>query len=52
MMKDPGTWPNHPKSVDIQYNLFAPHAQKALGGADVATELKAYAEEVNKVLKA
>jgi hypothetical protein len=37
--------------VDIQYNLCAPHIQKAMGGADVATEMKAYAAEVNKVLK-
>jgi ABC-type glycerol-3-phosphate transport system substrate-binding protein len=51
MMNDPGVWTNHPKGVDIQYNLFAPHCQKAMGGADVATELKAYAEEVNKILK-
>ena len=50
MMNNPGVWTNHPKGVDIQYNLFAPHAQKALGGSDVATELKAYAEKVNKVL--
>ncbi len=51
MMKEPGMWTNHPKGVDIQYNLFAPHIQKAMGGADVATELKAYAAEVNKVLQ-
>jgi ABC-type glycerol-3-phosphate transport system substrate-binding protein len=51
MLNNPGVWSNHPKSVDIQYNLFAPHIQQAMGGADVATELKAYAEEVNKILK-
>lgn len=51
MMEDPGMWTNHPKGVDIQYNLFAPHIQKAMGGADVATEMKAYAAEVNKILK-
>lgn len=51
MMNDPGMWTNHPKGVDIQYNLCAPHIQKAMGGADVATEMKAYAAEVNKVLK-
>ena len=48
--EDPAMWTNHPKGVDIQYNLFAPHAQKAMGGADVATEMKAYAAEVNKIL--
>ncbi len=47
----PGVWSNHVKSVDIQYNLFAPHIQKAFQGSDVKTELSAYAEEVNKVLQ-
>jgi ABC-type glycerol-3-phosphate transport system substrate-binding protein len=51
MLNNPGVWSNHPKSVDIQYNLFGPHIQQAMGGADVAAELNAYAEEVNKVLK-
>lgn len=51
MMGNPGAWSNHPKSVDIQYNLFAPHAQQALQGADVAASLRAYAAEVNKILK-
>ncbi len=51
MLNNPGVWSNHPKSVDIQYNLFAPHIQQALGGAEVATELGAYVEEVNKILK-
>lgn len=51
MLKKPDAWPNHPKGVDIQYNLAAPHIQNALKGADVAAELKAYTEEVNKVLQ-
>ena len=51
MLKNPAAWPNHPKGIDIQYNLCAPHIQKALQGADVAVELKAYAAEVNKVLQ-
>jgi multiple sugar transport system substrate-binding protein len=46
-----GIWSNHPKSVDIQYNLLAPHGQKMLQGAPVADELAAYAEEVNAALK-
>ena len=32
-----GIWSNHPKSVDIQYNLLAPHGQKMLQGALVPT---------------
>jgi hypothetical protein len=51
MLENPQAWNNHVKGVDFQYNLFGPHAQKALGGADVATELRTYAGEVNKVLK-
>jgi ABC-type glycerol-3-phosphate transport system substrate-binding protein len=50
MLKKPVAWPNHPKGIDIQYNLCAPHIQNALKGADVAGELKAYAAEVDKVL--
>jgi hypothetical protein len=46
-----GVWSNHPRSVDIQYNLLAPHGQKMLQGAPVADELAAYAEEVNAALK-
>jgi multiple sugar transport system substrate-binding protein len=46
-----GIWSNHPKSVDIQYNLLAPHGQKMLQGAPVADELAAYEEEVNAALK-
>ncbi|HYZ25266.1 MAG TPA: sugar ABC transporter permease, partial [Geminicoccaceae bacterium] len=46
-----GVWSNHPKSVDIQYNLLAPHGQKMLQGAPVEDELAAYAEEVNAALK-
>jgi hypothetical protein len=51
MERNPGVWSNHPKSVDIQYNLFAPRIQRAMGGADVASELHAYAKEVNKIVK-
>ena len=51
MAENAAMWTNHPKSVDIQYNYFAPHAQKTLGGSDVATEMKAYAEEINYLLK-
>jgi ABC-type glycerol-3-phosphate transport system substrate-binding protein len=51
MERNPGVWSNHPKSVDIQYNLLAPRIQRAMGGADVASELHAYAKEVNKILK-
>ena len=46
-----GVWSNHPRSVDIQYNLLAPHGQKMLQGAPVEEELAAYAEEVNAALK-
>lgn len=46
-----GIWSNHPKSVDIQYNLLAPHGQKALQGASVEEELTAYAAEVDAALK-
>ncbi len=49
--KNPGAWTNHPKSVDVQYNLLAPHGQKMLQGASVEKELAAYAKEVNDVLK-
>ena len=48
----PRAWANHPKSVDFQYNLLAPHGQKMLQGAPVEAELKAYADEVNETLKA
>lgn len=51
MLNNPGVWSNHPKSVDIQYNLFGPHIQQAMGGADVTSELRAYAGEVNKILQ-
>jgi ABC-type glycerol-3-phosphate transport system substrate-binding protein len=50
MIRNPGVWANHPKSVDLQYNLLAPHGQNALLGSPVAKELKAYAEEVNAIL--
>jgi hypothetical protein len=46
-----GVWSNHPRSVDIQYNLLALHGQKMLQGAPVEEELAAYAEEVNRALK-
>jgi ABC-type glycerol-3-phosphate transport system substrate-binding protein len=48
---NPGVWANHPKGVDIQYNLFAPRIQRAMGGEDVASELRTYANEVNRILK-
>ncbi len=51
MIKDPGAWTNHPKSVDLQYNLLAPHGQKMFQGAPVEKELAAYAKEVDEVLK-
>ena len=48
----PGIWAAHPRSVDFQYNLLAPHGQKMLQGSSVADELKAYADEVDKALAA
>jgi multiple sugar transport system substrate-binding protein len=48
---NPGVWTGHPRSVDIQYNLFAPHAQKMLQGTSVQEELNAYADEVEKSLQ-
>lgn len=48
----PGIWAAHPRSVDFQYNLLAPHGQKMLQGSPVADELKAYADEVDKSLAA
>ena len=48
----PRAWANHPKSVDFQYNLLAPHGQKMFQGASVEEELKAYANEVNDALRA
>jgi ABC-type glycerol-3-phosphate transport system substrate-binding protein len=48
---NPGMWTGHPRSVDFQYNLLAPHGQKMLQGASVEDELIAYADEVDKVLK-
>ncbi|MFO1350677.1 MAG: ABC transporter substrate-binding protein [Gammaproteobacteria bacterium] len=48
---DPGVWNNHPRSVDFQYNLIAPHGQKMLQGAPVADELAAYAKEVDAALR-
>lgn len=51
MLHNPGVWANHVKGVDIQYNLFAPHIQRAMGGEDVRSELRVYADEVNKILK-
>jgi ABC-type glycerol-3-phosphate transport system substrate-binding protein len=48
--EDPGVWTGHPRSVDIQYNLFAPHGQKMLQGAAVEEELNAYADEVDAIL--
>ena len=47
---DPGIWNNHPRSVDFQYNLIAPHGQKMLQGASVEQELVAYAKEVDEAL--
>lgn len=47
---DPGIWTSHPRSVDIQYNLLAPHGQKMLQGASVEAELDAYADEVDAAL--
>ena len=49
---NPGIWAAHPRSVDFQYNLLAPHGQKMLQGSPVADELKAYADEVDKSLAA
>ncbi len=48
---NPGMWNGHPRSVDFQYNLLAPHGQKMLQGASVEDELAAYADEVDKALK-
>lgn len=48
---NPGVWTGHPRSVDIQYNLLAPHGQKMLQGASVEDELNAYADEVDQILK-
>ena len=50
MIPGAGIWNNHPKSVDIQYNLIAPHGQKMLQGAPVAETLATYAAEVNAAL--
>ncbi len=50
MLENAGVWANHPKSVDIQYNLLAPHGQKMLQGASVKDQLAAYADEVNAAL--
>ena len=46
----PGIWSGHPRAVDFQYNLLAPHGQRMLQGAPVKDELAAYADEVDKVL--
>jgi ABC-type glycerol-3-phosphate transport system substrate-binding protein len=51
MIVNPGVWANHPKSVDIQYNLFAPHIQQAMQGASVEKELADYTREVNEALR-
>lgn len=51
MIQNPGAWTNHPKSVDLQYNLLAPHGQKMFQGASVEKELAAYAKEVDDVLQ-
>ncbi|MGQ4809779.1 hypothetical protein NKDENANG_03208 [Candidatus Entotheonellaceae bacterium PAL068K] len=51
MIKNPGAWTNHPRSVDLQYNLLAPHGQKMLQGASVLKELQAYAKEANAALQ-
>jgi multiple sugar transport system substrate-binding protein len=48
---NPGLWSAHPRSVDFQYNLLAPHGQRMLQGASVEEELKAYADEVDKALQ-
>jgi ABC-type glycerol-3-phosphate transport system substrate-binding protein len=48
----PGIWAAHPKSVDFQYNLLAPHGQRMLQGESVKAELDAYADEVDKSLAA
>ncbi|MCH7937591.1 MAG: hypothetical protein IH994_10960, partial [Proteobacteria bacterium] len=50
MIVNPGVWANHPKSVDIQYNLFAPHIQRAMQGSPVEKELGQYAAKVNDAL--
>lgn len=50
--KKPGVWSGHPRSVDFQYNLLAPHGQRMLQGEPVEAELKAYADEVDKSLQA
>ena len=46
----PGIWSGHPRAVDFQYNLLAPHGQRMLQGAPVKEELAAYADEVDKAL--
>jgi ABC-type glycerol-3-phosphate transport system substrate-binding protein len=51
MIVNPGVWSNHPKSVDFQYNLFAPHCQRAMLGEPVEKEMADYAREVNAALK-
>ena len=51
MIVNPGVWANHPKSVDIQYNLFAPHIQRAMLGSPVEKELGQYATKVNEALR-
>lgn len=48
---NPGVWTGHPRSVDLQYNLLAPHGQKILQGASVEEELNAYADEVDAILQ-
>lgn len=48
---NPGVWTGHPRSVDFQYNLLAPHGQRMLQGASVEEELNAYADEVDKALQ-
>lgn len=47
---NPGMWTAHPRSVDFQYNLLAPHGQRMLQGEPVEEELEAYADEVDKAL--
>jgi hypothetical protein len=48
--EQPGIWSAHPRGVDFQYNLLAPHGQRMLQGASVKDELTAYADEVDKAL--
>tara|TARA_Y100000588_G_scaffold311001_1_gene336807 strand:+ start:6166 stop:7554 length:1389 start_codon:yes stop_codon:yes gene_type:complete len=50
MAKHMAAWTNHPRSAQIQYHMLAPVFADVLQGGDVATALKGYAAEVNKLL--